>query len=86
MPTGRSPFIMVRKYVDIVIKVHISGNKLGTKASTDTMKWTGAIQTPIEQSRDIKKFMKVSFNDPCTVFRARIFVARIKAAVKHPNT
>ena len=54
---------MVRKYVDIVIKVHISGNKLGTKASTDTMKWTGAIQTPIEQSRDIKKFMKVSFND-----------------------
>ena len=86
MPTGRSPFIILRKYVDIVIKVQISGNRLGTNASTDTMKWTGAIQTPMQQSRDIKKFMKVSFNDLYTVLRATIFVARIKAAVKHPNT
>ena len=77
---------MVRKKKPMETKVQTSGDELGSKTSVDTTRRRHAMQMPTEQSREMRRFKKFSFMDEHTVFRATVFVARIKRAPEHPNT
>ena len=70
----------------MLTKVQISGDELGSKTSVDTTRRKQEMQMPTQQSSDMSKFKKFSFMDEHTVFRATVFVARIKSALEHPKT
>ena len=66
--------------------MQVSGDELGSKTSLDFTKRRGAMHIPTKQSRAIKRFSKFVFMEEITIFRALMFVARMKSAPKHPNT